>query len=240
MKVHVKPYGLRPFQITEIKKLDLIHCPRQYKGKYLLPDNIVTSTGEAWIELDYWFTDDEIVHTPNDQKEEQTKQREIDKVTLTVKYAGQEKETVIEFRIEDGLIASESNGEVKGLDYFLRELVEHGIRQRDFFLNGAGADIPTNKEGVKQMFLRELSLIKDGKGVEITQTPIEVHVAKPDCSDLTQMHQDIYTSILGSNYCGDIQYAINQANEAVRAYISYFGGKDGIMFKPSTEKAIEG
>lgn len=62
MKVHVNGYGLRPFQIEETFQLDSTH-PKQYKGKYELPDRVTTADGKKWIELDYWFTKEEIYKT---------------------------------------------------------------------------------------------------------------------------------------------------------------------------------
>lgn len=55
MKVYVNGFGLRPFRIEEITK-----NPTQFKGSYKLPRNVERTDGEKWIELDYWFTEDQI------------------------------------------------------------------------------------------------------------------------------------------------------------------------------------
>lgn len=56
MKVYVNGYGLRPFRIEEMTKK-----PIQFKGSYLLPENIERTDGEKWIELNYWFTEEDII-----------------------------------------------------------------------------------------------------------------------------------------------------------------------------------
>jgi hypothetical protein len=56
MKVYVNGYGLRPFRIEEETE-----SPKQFKGSYKLPKNITRTDGEKWFELDYWFTENEII-----------------------------------------------------------------------------------------------------------------------------------------------------------------------------------
>lgn len=56
MKVYVNGYGLRPFRIEEIKE-----NPTQFKGSFELPENVERTDGEKWIELNYWFTENEII-----------------------------------------------------------------------------------------------------------------------------------------------------------------------------------
>lgn len=55
MKVYVNGFGLRPFRIEETTEK-----PKQFKGSYKLPRNVERTDGEKWIELDYWFTEDQI------------------------------------------------------------------------------------------------------------------------------------------------------------------------------------
>lgn len=56
MKVYVNGYGLRPFRIEET-----IENSTQFKGSFKLPKNIERTDGEKWIELNYWFTEKEII-----------------------------------------------------------------------------------------------------------------------------------------------------------------------------------
>jgi hypothetical protein len=56
MKVYVNGYGLRPFRIEEETE-----SPKQFKGSFKLPENIKRTDGEKWIELNYWFTEKEII-----------------------------------------------------------------------------------------------------------------------------------------------------------------------------------
>ena len=55
MKVYVNGYGLRPFRIEETTE-----DPIQFKGSFKLPRNIERTDGEKWVELNYYFTEDQI------------------------------------------------------------------------------------------------------------------------------------------------------------------------------------
>lgn len=60
MFVYVNGYGLRPFRALSISRFnDQI----QLKGQYKLPKNTVASNGKKWMDLDYWFTIDQIKTT---------------------------------------------------------------------------------------------------------------------------------------------------------------------------------
>lgn len=59
MNVYVTGYGLRPFRIKEEYQLDN-NSPKQYKGEYKLPKGITRDNGSQWMELDYWFTKEQI------------------------------------------------------------------------------------------------------------------------------------------------------------------------------------
>jgi len=58
-KVYITGYGLRPFQIKETHQLNP-DSPKQFKGRYKLPKNIKNMNGKKWIDLDYYFTEEEI------------------------------------------------------------------------------------------------------------------------------------------------------------------------------------
>lgn len=56
MKVYVNGHGLRPFRIEETTE-----NPTQFKGSFELPENVERTDGEKWVELNYWFTEDQII-----------------------------------------------------------------------------------------------------------------------------------------------------------------------------------
>jgi hypothetical protein len=59
MKVYVTGHGLRPFKIEEEAQIE--NHPKQYKGKYLLPEGMEMMSGEKWVDLDYWFEESQIM-----------------------------------------------------------------------------------------------------------------------------------------------------------------------------------
>lgn len=60
MFVYVNGYGLRPFRALAISRFnDQI----QLKGQYKLPKGTCTTNGKKWVDLDYWFTVDQIKTT---------------------------------------------------------------------------------------------------------------------------------------------------------------------------------
>ena len=59
MKVYVTGHGLVPFRATNVSKsadADLI----QLRGQYKLPKGSRLTNGKKWVDLDYWFTLDQI------------------------------------------------------------------------------------------------------------------------------------------------------------------------------------
>ena len=59
MFVYVTALGLRPFRITR-KKQFVSNTPIQYKGQYKLPKGERLGNGKKWVDLDYWFEEDQI------------------------------------------------------------------------------------------------------------------------------------------------------------------------------------
>lgn len=57
MKVNITGYGERPFRVTKI----LFTPHLQFKGEYKLPKNTTKTNGKKWMELDYYFTPEQII-----------------------------------------------------------------------------------------------------------------------------------------------------------------------------------
>jgi hypothetical protein len=60
MFVYVNGYGLRPFKAVEINIFNEDIKNLQFKGKYKLPKNVTLTNGKKWVDLDHWFTVDQI------------------------------------------------------------------------------------------------------------------------------------------------------------------------------------
>jgi len=60
--VNITGYGLCEFKPKEKYQLDEA-SPLQYKGEYKLPKN-TTYNGKEWVELDYYFSPDQITKYP--------------------------------------------------------------------------------------------------------------------------------------------------------------------------------
>lgn len=63
MYVYVNGYGLRPFRAVEKKMFNNDPSLLQLRGQYKLPPNIKTNSGKKWIDLDYWFSLDQVKDT---------------------------------------------------------------------------------------------------------------------------------------------------------------------------------
>lgn len=61
MYVYVNGYGLRPFRATEKAEYNE-GIPPQLRGQYKLPKGIRRVDESKWIDLDYWFTLDQIIN----------------------------------------------------------------------------------------------------------------------------------------------------------------------------------
>lgn len=61
MYVYVNGYGLRPFRATEKAEYNE-GIPPQLRGQYKLPKGIRRMDESKWIDLDYWFTLDQIIN----------------------------------------------------------------------------------------------------------------------------------------------------------------------------------
>jgi hypothetical protein len=60
MYVYVTGYGVCKFRATTLVMGDVDTI--QLKGEYRLPDNVELCNGEKWVELNYYFTLDQILH----------------------------------------------------------------------------------------------------------------------------------------------------------------------------------
>jgi len=59
--VFVNGFGLRPFKATREEKLP--RYPAQYIGKYKLPKGVKLGSGSRWVDLDYYFDENQIYVT---------------------------------------------------------------------------------------------------------------------------------------------------------------------------------
>lgn len=66
MYVYVTGLGLRKFRITEIKKFQN-SFPVQYKGQYKLPKGHFLVNGKKWVDLDFWFIEDQIFNSDGEK-----------------------------------------------------------------------------------------------------------------------------------------------------------------------------
>ena len=60
MFVYINGYGLRPFRAFEMIMFNEDINNLQLKGQYKLPKNLKLTNGKKWVDLDHWFTVDQI------------------------------------------------------------------------------------------------------------------------------------------------------------------------------------
>lgn len=63
MFVYITGYGLRPFRADEITMFNGDFNQLQLKGKYKLPKGTTCTNGKKWVNIDYWFSVDQIKNT---------------------------------------------------------------------------------------------------------------------------------------------------------------------------------
>lgn len=63
MYVYTNGYGPVKFRALEITLFENDPTTAQFRGEIRLPKGVVRGDGKKWVELDYWFTIDEIHQT---------------------------------------------------------------------------------------------------------------------------------------------------------------------------------